>query len=450
MDINMNVADHFSSFLVDWEHDQYLLCGGYGSGKSYNVVLKIVLKLMEEKRTALVVRQVRETIRDSCFALFKQILTKMELFSNENTRKTTKKVKCKESPMEVNFPNGSKIIFRGMDNTEKIKSVHGVSIVWIEECSEIRYDAYIELLGRVRENNVSMHFILSCNPVGKENWVYTTFFVRTMNNGRNKVICEEKEFYEKKTIERYVNGMHTLYHHSTLDNNPFLPMSYVVRLNALKYTDPSLWLVARWGRFGANGVRVLPNFTIAKDSYEFVKTVHNIPAQYHFFGLDFGFEESFNALISCCVDDEQKILYIYHEIYVNKITDDRFSNREDVRAVAERANACDKAICADSAEAKTINYYRQQGFNMYGARKYIGSRLQNTKKLKRFRKIVCSPKCPNTIRELQYLTYKTDSRGNAIYDEFNIDPHTFSALWYALDNYTVADLKEIKTNSKAG
>ena len=62
---------------------------------------------------------------------------------------------------------------------------------------------------------------------------------------------------------------------------------------------------------------------------------------------------------------------------------------------------------------------------MYGAKKYIGSRLQNTKKMKRFNKIVCSPRCKNTIRELKDLTYKKDSRGNAIYDEFNIDPHTF-------------------------
>lgn len=61
---------------------------------------------------------------------------------------------------------------------------------------------------------------------------------------------------------------------------------------------------------------------------------------------------------------------------------------------------------------------------MYGCKKYPGSRLQNTKKMKRFRKIVCSPKCKNTIRELFGLIYKKDSHGNVIYDEFNIDPHT--------------------------
>lgn len=451
MNVNMNVSNRFASFLTDWDYEQYLLLGGYGSGKSYHVATKIILKLIEEKRTALVTRQVRDTIKDSCFALFKEILSNMDLLSADTTNKTRRtdnKVIAVSSPMEIRFPNGSRIIFKGLDNPEKIKSIHGVSIVWIEECSEIRYEAYTELLGRVREPNMSLHFILSCNPVGKENWVYNTFFTHTDEKGKEKVIQDEKEFYRRRTIINKKNGVY--YHHSLPDDNPFLPASYIRRLDALKQTDKQLWVVARWGRFGANGTRVLPNFTVAKDAKQFKNKINSISAQYHFFGLDFGFEESYNALISCCVDDKNKILYIYDEVYMNHITDDRFSQRTDVRSVAERAGRCEKPICADSAEPKSIQYYRQQGFNMYGAKKYIGSRLQNTKKMKRFRKIVCSPKCKNTIRELKDLTYAKDSKGNAIYDEFNIDSHVMSSLWYALDTYTVADIKEIKPNTKVG
>jgi phage terminase large subunit len=427
MNVNVEVSNRFASFLTDWDYEQYLLFGGYGSGKSYHVALKIILKLLEEKRTALVVRQVRETIKESCFALFKEILETMDLLSDEviryNGKSKTGKVIAISSPLEIRFPNGSRIIFRGMDNTEKIKSIHGVSIVWMEECSEIRYEAYTELLGRVREPKVSLHFFLTTNPVGKENWVYNTFFVNTDDKGKEEVIQDEEEVYRRRTLVNKKNGIY--YHHSLPDDNPFLPTSYIRRLDSLRQTDKRLWIVARWGRFGASGTLVLPNFVVAKNSKEFKNAVNNISAQFHFFGLDFGFEESYNALISCCVDDTNKILYIYDEVYMNKITDDRFCKRDDVIAVAERAERCDKPICADSAEPKTIQYYRQQGYRMYGAKKYIGSRLQNTKKLKRFNKIVCSPKCKNTIRELKDLTYKKDSKGNAIYDEFNIDPHTF-------------------------
>ena len=451
MEINVNVSDRFASFLTDWDYEQYLCLGGYGSGKSYNIALKIILKLMQEKRTALVTRQVRETIKDSCFALFKEVLSKMDMLSDETSNKTKSKdgkAIAVQSPMEIRFPNGSRIIFKGLDNPEKIKSIHGVSIVWMEECSEIKYEAYTELLGRVREPNVSLHFILSCNPVGKENWVYNTFFVHTDENGKEHVIQDEQQFYKRRTIVNRINGIY--YHHSLPDDNPFLPASYIKRLDSLKQTDKQLWVVARWGRFGASGTRVLPNFVVANDAKKFKNVIHSISSQYHFFGLDFGFEESYNALISCCVDTKRQILYIYDEVYRNHITDDKFAKMESVLNVKERARRCDKAICADSAEPKSIQYYRQQGYDIYGCKKYIGSRLQNTKKMKRFRKIVCSPKCKNTIRELKDLTYAKDSKGNAIYDEFNIDPHTFSALWYALDTYNVADLKDYKTNTKAG
>lgn len=452
MDVNIEVSSRFASFLTDWDYEQYLLLGGYGSGKSYHVALKIILKLLEEKRTALVVRQVRETIKESCFALFKEILEKMGLLSDEavrfNNRPKGGKVVAISSPLEIRFPNGSRIIFRGMDDTEKIKSIHGVSIVWMEECSEIRYKAYTELLGRVREPKVTLHFIMTTNPVGKENWVYNTFFVHTDEKGKEKVIQNPEEFYRRRTLVNKKNGVY--YHHSLPDDNPFLPASYIKRLDSLKQTDKQLWVVARWGRFGANGTRVLPNFMVAKNSKEFKNKVNSISAQYHFFGLDFGFEESYNALISCCVDDKNKILYIYDEVYRNHMTDNKFILLDGVRKAKQRAEDCKKPIFADSASPKDIQYYRQEGFNMYACRKYPGSRLQNTKKIKRFKKIVCSPKCRNAIRELKDLTYAKDTKGNAIYDEFNIDPHTFSALWYALDTYTVADVKEIKTNSKAG
>ena len=62
MDVNIEVSNRFASFLTDWDYEQYLLLGGYGSGKSYHVALKIILKLLEEKRTALVVRKVVQTI----------------------------------------------------------------------------------------------------------------------------------------------------------------------------------------------------------------------------------------------------------------------------------------------------------------------------------------------------------------------------------------------------
>ena len=66
------VNDHFEDFIFDWDYKFYFLVGGYGSSKSYHVATKLLLKLMQEKRKALVIREVYDSIRDSCFSLLKE------------------------------------------------------------------------------------------------------------------------------------------------------------------------------------------------------------------------------------------------------------------------------------------------------------------------------------------------------------------------------------------
>ena len=65
------VNPHFEDFLFDWNQKFQLLVGGYGSSKSYHIALKLILKLLEEKRTVLVIREVYDTHRDSTFSLLK-------------------------------------------------------------------------------------------------------------------------------------------------------------------------------------------------------------------------------------------------------------------------------------------------------------------------------------------------------------------------------------------
>lgn len=393
--------------------------------------MKIILKCLEEKRKVLVIREVFDTIRDSCYDLIVEIIEDLGL---------SNKIKYTVSPMSIRFPNGSKIIFKGMDKPAKLKSINGVSIVWLEECSEIKYAGYKELLGRLRHPTLSLHFILSTNPVGTENWVYQHFFKRVDEEGKEHIILDDNILYKRRTIVK--NGVY--YHHSVADDNLFLPASYIETLDEMKTYDPDLYRIARLGRFGLNGKRVLPQFEVAKSHAEVLRAVQSIPAKYRFVGMDFGFEESYNAVIRCAVDDAHKYLYIYFEYYKNHMTDDK-------TAKELQALGLDKElIVADNEDPKAIAFYRQSGFRMRPCHKYPGSRLANTRKVKRFKRIICSPNCINTIRELSTLIYAKDSKDNLIYDEFNIDPHTFSAIWYALDNYEVADVKEIPRNSRKG
>lgn len=435
MTIDKEVNPRFESFLWDWDYKTYLLVGGYGSSKSYHIALKLILKLLSEKRKVLVVREVFDTIRDSCYDLLVEILEEFDLVGQSKN-----KVHCTTSPMSIKFPNGSKIIFKGMDKPSKLKSINGVTIVWLEECSEIKYAGYKELLGRLRHPTQTMHFILSTNPVGTENWVYQHFFKRIDEDGNEHITLDDQLLYKKRTIVK--NGVY--YHHSVADDNMFLPQSYIDTLDQMREYDPDLYRVARLGRFGLNGKRVLPQFCVAKSHTDVLREVKQIPDKFKFCGMDFGFEESYNAVVKVAVDDVRKILYIYYEYYKNHMTDDKTA-KELLREGLDKVQ-----IIADCEDPKAIAFYRQSGFRMRGCYKYPGSRLANTRKCKRFYKIICSPNCPNTIRELSTLIYAKDKQDNLIYDEFNIDPHTFSAIWYALDTYEVADVKYMPRNSRKG
>lgn len=412
------VNPHFDDFLFDWSTKFQFLVGGYGSSKSYHVALKIIIKLLEEKRTALVVREVYDTHRESTFSLLEEIIVDLGL---EN------KIKCGSSPMQIRFPNGSKIIFKGMDKPAKLKSINNVSLIWLEECSEIKYAGFKELLGRLRHPALKLHMILSTNPVSKSNWTYKHFF---KDEVKKIFILDDERLYRERTI---IQG-NTYYHHSTADDNLFLPESYIEQLEEMEAYDPDLHRIARKGQFGVNGTRVFPQFE-EQPHDAVMEAISKIRRPLLRNGMDFGFSKSFNALLRMAVDRENLILYIYWEYY------DRGKDDEDI---AEDIRIFQKnrwEIRGDSAEPKTISYFKKKGFRMTGAKKFQGSRLQYTKKVKRFRKIICSDECPNTAEELKHLTLAVDKDGEVIEDQFNIDPHTLSAIWYGLDDYEVQDLK---------
>lgn len=435
MEVTKEINARFENFIFDWDYKTQLCFGGYGSSKSYNIVVKIILKCLQEKRKVLVVREVYETIRESCFDLFEEILDDMGLLAEEGLRASKTKVISKTSPMSFRFPNGSRIIFKGLDKPRKLKSINGVSIIWIEEAAEIKYEAYKELVGRLRDPNHSLHIILSWNPVDESNWTFKHFFI---DRDEERVIMNPETVYKRKTVAKH----NVYYHHSIPEDNKFLPKDYLNELQDIKNYDPDLYRVAWLGRYGVSGMKVLPQL-VRMPHDDVIKQVQAIDDDYHFTGMDFGFETSYNAVVRMAVDDDNKILYVYDEYYKNKMTD-----VETAEELAELGYK-NETIIADSEDPKAIRYYVLSGFTMRPCRKYAGSRLGNTRKVKRFKSIVISSKCVNTWRELKDLTYKKDANGAIHYDEFNIDPHTFSAIWYGLDHYDVADVK-YTNNSRRG
>ena len=145
--INVKVSkkvfnDKYIPYLED--RSRYLVFyGGGSSGKSYNIVERYIYKCMKQKMNLLVIRQTGNTNRDSTFALFKQIISEWKVDSL-----------FKITDLRIRCVNGNEIIFRGLDDAEKLKSVtfeNGeLTDVWVEEATETQEADINQLKVRLR------------------------------------------------------------------------------------------------------------------------------------------------------------------------------------------------------------------------------------------------------------------------------------------------------------
>ena len=412
MKVGIKVNSSFKKYLLNWSKTEYVVFGGYGSSKSYNTALKLILKALKEKRKILVVRAVENTLNESCYALLRDVICTYNL---EHL------FVFKKSPLKIQAVNGSEFIFRGVDKPEKLKSIHGVDIIWIEETAEISYEAFKELQGRLRALDKKNHMLMTFNPVSKKNWVYKHFF-------KNRSI-DEFNLYEVREIETNK----TYYHHSTVNDNKFVSDEYKERLEELKTYDSDMYRIAFLGHFGNVGERVFENVEKIEHSkaLEMVERVSRNGTGNLFDGLDLGFSFSYNALVRCAVDRDNNTLYIYYEMYNKKLI-----NSELVTQVREvLLNKRYKELIVDSARPEMIEELSRNGIRAYATKKGANSVLEGLQKLKSFKKIYVSDKCKQTYEDLIEFSHEKDRNGEYIENKFNMDSHTIDAIRYALENY---------------
>ena len=179
---------HFYNIFLDNDFDILLMIGGYSSGKSFTGFLKTALLATREKRKILVVRKVYATLKDSCFEDLKEAFDVLGV-SDE--------WKIIKSPYEAeNKINGSKIIFKGMDDWRKLKSIKNIDYILIEEADELSTEDIKELRKRLRVLNIKKHLVLMCNPVSRLSSVYKMFFTEEGFN------FDEEELYKKRFLKK--------------------------------------------------------------------------------------------------------------------------------------------------------------------------------------------------------------------------------------------------------
>ena len=119
--ISLNISKSiFNSAYTDgFDDDSYrynVYFGGGGSGKSFYVMQKLVIKALKSKRKILFTRQTLASMKDSVWQGIKDAIEYFEL---------TPYVKVNKTDMRMEFPNGSILLFKGLENIERLKSIVG-------------------------------------------------------------------------------------------------------------------------------------------------------------------------------------------------------------------------------------------------------------------------------------------------------------------------------------
>ena len=188
-------------YLLDYSKRWEIYMGSAGSGKSYFIAQKLIVRCCKEKINVLVCRRYGTTLRNTCFSLFKEVLAKWHLLEY---------VRIRETDFSIIFPNGSKIIMMGLDEETKLLSLNNISTIWIEEAFEVPKPIVEQLNLRMRGQAENQQIIMSFNPISKQSWLFD--------------FCE----VSPPASFRYI--------HSTYKDNPFLNAEYVKALDEMEQT----------------------------------------------------------------------------------------------------------------------------------------------------------------------------------------------------------------------
>ena len=402
MAVNLNLSKalfvpKFYPLLFDYSHRWEIYRGSAGSAKSYFITQKLIIRACNEKIKILVCRRTGTTIRNTCFSLFKDILTKWKL---------TSFVKIRESDFNIKFPNGSEIIFMGLDEETKLLSLNNIGCIFIEEAFEVPKPIVEQLNLRLRGTTENKQIILAFNPISRNHWLYD--------------FCE---------VNPPTSCMYT---HSTYKDNPFLDADYIAELDELYIRNPAkarIFCDGEWG-VDAEGL-VITNWK----EQEFDAMQLAAIGYEHRAGIDLGWIDK-SAIIDTLYDRQNKTIYVFNEFYKSGC------QLSELAAAIEEMGLRKTKIYVDSAEPRSIQYFKQERINAVGCAKGKDS-VKAGLMLLQDHLIIVHPKCKNFKTELVNFSYiKSKQTGEWTDDTTHEWSHAIDACRYAYS--------DIYTNTKLG
>lgn len=386
--------------------------GSRASKKSTTTAINLIYRIMKyPKSNALVVRKTYRTLQDSCYAQLRWAADRLGVKAYFD---------FKLSPLEIIYkPTGQKILFRGLDDPLKVTSVTVdvgyLCFLWIEEAYEIMSESDFDMLDESIRGEVPgelfKQITLTLNPWNERHWIKGRFFDRE----------------DKDTLAITTNYL----------CNEWLDESDRSVFERMKINNPRRFQVAGLGNWGIAEGLVYENFIEKSFTLNDVRDFVTVA------GLDFGYTNDPTAFFIGFLNDKNKILYVWDEIYKKGL-----SNRKIYEEINSLGYA-KESITGDSAEPKSIDELYDYGLRIKGAKKGRDSILNGIQWIQDL-KIVIHPRCINFITEISNYTWDKDRFGktlNVPVDDFN---HLMDAMRYGLEDHILNKHAVVRNKRELG
>lgn len=369
--------------LFEQDFNIAVIYGGAGSGKSEAVgVFWLYVLLSEDNQKILCTRKTYNSLKDSVYSNLKSLAYRIGIDQWLEFGKAPLSIKCKH--------NNNEIVFNGLDDVEKLKSITGITGVWIEEASQITKEDFNQLELRVRTPNVKKRIILTFNPISSDLWIKERFFD---NKEPNCLII-----------------------HTTYKDNFYLEKDYISTLERMAENNPTFYKVYTLGDWG--------NAQVGQVFKNWAGGIWNDTITSISYGLDFGFSVDPTVLVKIGQINKSD------EYYLQEIFREQGLTSKDLidRLIAYKIDK-DSPIYADSSRPEIIEDIRRAGFNIFGSDKSesVGSQLLRLQEKKIF---ICES--PQLAKEFKMYSWKSRNDGRLLQVPIDAFNHGIDAFRYGL------------------
>ena len=384
---------------------RYRVCkGSRGSKKSKTTALEMIFRLIKYPLSnGLVVRRYKDTLRNSVFSDLNWAIHKFGL--DDYFESTV-------SPMQiVRKSTGQKILFRGLDDGQKVTSISvdkGVLCwVWIEEAFEITNEADFDKLDMSIRGEVPDGYFkqitITFNPWSATSWLKARFFDVT-----------DDDIFTKTTTWECNEWL------DASDRNLFLKM---------KANNPRRYRIEGDGDWGIAEGLIYEKVRFESFDIDKIRAISGIKSA---FGLDFGFTDP-NAFVCMLIDNTAMKIYVFDEWYKTGVT-----NKIIAQAIKDKGYGGQRIIC-DCAEPKSIAELQEEDINAEASRKGKDSVNHGIQLIQNYEIVVHDINCPEFKTEILNYCWAKDKNGKPTDKPDHEFSHGMDAMRYGATKALIAD-----------